>query len=234
MDFTFLECAQELIRETGLAGGDPDALETVEGQTGDLLDAVNWTRDACLEIDTRWATWKYLWFEWSTAFAAAQGQVPPIPTAFNVRQWDRTTFWLNKAGAGPRKLRYEDWRTFRERTGAASSGKPSVITVRPDNTLRTDRVPSASFTFTAEGWKRPTLLAADDDEPAMPLEHRRIIVARAKMTYGDQRDAPEILEGAQAEYLEKLDKLEGDQLESREFDRMSEQDLDLSMGVPGY
>lgn len=230
----FLEIAREVIRETGLAGGDPESLETVEDQTGDLLDAVVWTRESCLTVDNLWKTWKYLWFEHSISFAAAQGQTPPSPTAYDVRQWDRETFWLNKAGSGPRQLIYEPWRQFRTRTGAAGSGKPSIITVRPDNTLRTERIPNASYTFTAEGWRRPTILAADDDEPDMPSDHHRIIVAGAMITYGDKRDAPEILEGAQAEYLDKLDKLQSDQLESHEMDRMSEQDIDLEMRVPGY
>jgi hypothetical protein len=151
-----------------------------------------------------------------------------------VRRWDRDSFWLNKATTGPRKLLFEDWRTFRERTGAATSGKPGIITVRPDMSLRTDRIPNASFTFTAEGYKRPTILAIDEDEPDMPSEFHRVIVCRAKIIYADQRDAPEILEGAQTEYTDILDKLQSDQLESHEFDRMSEQDLDLSMEVPGY
>jgi hypothetical protein len=114
------------------------------------------------------------------------------------------------------------------------SGKPAVFTVRPDNTLRTDRAPATSYTFSAEGWKRPTLLELDDDEPAMPADFHRIIVARGKITYGDQRDAPEILEAGQAEWLDVLDKLQSDQLDSHEADRMSEQDVDLSMEVPGY
>ena len=231
---TYLDIAKEVVRETGLAGGDPETLETVEDQAGDLLDAVTWTRDACTQIDNLWFTWQYLWREHSIAFAAAQGQTPPSPTDYLVRRWDRTTFWLNKLVSGSRKLRYEGWPQFRERAGAAGSGRPSVITVRPDNTLRTDKVPNASFTFSAECYKRPTILTLDDDEPDMPLEFRRIIVCRAKILYADQRDAPEILEGAQTEYTDILDKLQSDQLESQQFDRMSEQDIDLSMEVPGY
>lgn len=230
----FLALAREVVRETGLGGGNPADLETVVDQEGDFLDAVSWTREACSQVDNLWFTWKYLWFEHSVAFAAAQGQTPPSPTDYDVRRWDRDSFWLNKAGSGPRKLVYEDWRVFRERTGAPQSRKPSVITVRPDNTLRTDAVPNASFTFTAEGWKRPLILTLDDDEPDMPSEFHRIIVARAKIFYADARDAPEVLEGAQAEYIDVLDKLQSDQLESQEFDRMSEQDVDLSMEVPGH
>jgi len=230
----YLELAKELVRETGLAGGNPDDLETVEGQTGDLLDAVTWTRDACTQIDNLWFTWKFLWIEHSTAFAVADGQDPPLPTTYDVRRWDRDSFWLNKATSSPRKLRFEDWRTFRQRTGAAASGKPASITIRPDMTLRTDKIPNATFTFTAEGYKRPTILVLDDNEPDMPAEFHRIIVCRSKIIYADQRDAPEILEGAQTEYSDILDKLQSDQLESHEFDRMSEQDLDLSMEVPGY
>lgn len=230
----FLEITREVVRETGLGGGNPDDLETVEDQTGDFLDAVRWTRDACTQIDNLWFTWKYLWFEHSIAFAAAQGQVPPLPTDYDVRRWDRDSFWLNKAGAGPRQLLFEEWREFRKRTGTPSSGKPQIITIRPDMTLRTDRVPNTSYTFTAEGYRRPTILTLDDDVPDMPAEFRRIIVCRAKINYADHRDAPEILEGSQAEYMDILDKLQSDQLESHEMDRMSEQDLDLSMSVPGY
>jgi hypothetical protein len=231
---TFIELVREVIRETGLAGGDPADLETVLDQTGDLADAVAWTRNGCLEVDNLWKTWKYLWREHSIAFAAAQSNIPPQPTDYTVRQWDRASFWLNKTSTSPTKLAFEDWRVFRARTGTPLSGKSSIITVRPDNTLRTDRIPAASYTFSAECWKRPTILTLDDDEPDMPSDYHRIIVCRAKMEYGDLRDAPEVLEGAGSEYQDYLDKLQSDQLESHEFDRMSEQDVDLEMAVPGY
>lgn len=229
---TFLEIVREVVRETGLGGGNPNDLETVEDQEGDFLDAVKWTAEGALQVDSLWKTWKYLWFEHVIAFQGSHGQVPPLPTGYDVRQWDRDTFWLNKGLTSPVKLRFEDWRTFRQRSAAAPTRKPSAFTVRPDNTLRTDSIPNTNYTFSAEGWRRPARLQFDDDEPLMPNEYRRIIVCRAKIIYADQRDAPEILEGAQAEYTDILDKLQSDQLESHEFDRMSEQDLDLSIETP--
>jgi carbonic anhydrase/acetyltransferase-like protein (isoleucine patch superfamily) len=57
--------------------------------------------------------------------------------------------------------------------------------------------------------------------PLIPEDYWRIIAARALIQYGDREDAPEIVSGASAEFLDVLDKLESDQLEDQERRRSS-------------
>lgn len=236
---TFLELCREVISDTGLAGGDPTQLESVLDQEGDLARVVIWVRNGCLQVDNLWKDWNYLWFE-HVISAAANGletgsQVPTMPAGLAVRQWDRAAFYLDYGSDTPLPLKYLDWRAFRERfRSTPQTGTPGTITVRPDNTLMVESIADGDYAFRGEGWKRPTVLTNDDDEPDMPEDYHRIIVCRAKISYADKEDVPEILEGAQAEYTDILDKLQSDQLDSFQMDRMAGQDIDLSQETPGF
>jgi hypothetical protein len=229
----YLTLCQETIGDTGIAGGDPLAIDTVVGQTGRLGDVVRYVRNACVEIDNLWKDWKYLWFEHTSGVLATSSNAPPGP-AFSVQQWDRSTFWLDKFTGSPKQLKYEEWTTFRNRGSTLQTARPTIISVRPDNTLRVNSNCDQDRPFAAEGWRQPVLLAADADVPLMPENFHRIIVARAQIFYANRHDAPEVLEGAEAEYMDMLDKLQSAQCPSFEFERMSQQDIDLAAEVPGY
>ena len=55
-------------------------------------------------------------------------------------------------------------------------------------------------------------MTADGDISAIPPRFHKIIIARAKMYYAENEDAPEIMAGSLAEFEDLLDKLEADQL----------------------
>jgi hypothetical protein len=228
----FLEAAKELIEETGIAGGDPDALETVVGQTGDLANAVRWIRESATQIDNLWFDWKYLWFEHSENLSVNQQNA--VGPAFTVRRWDRRSAYINKFTGQPARLTFEEWEIFRQRTGAVKVTMPTVFTVLPNNTLRFNSKASQAAAFSVEGWRRPVILADDDDVPLMPSEFHRIIVVRGMIAYANKNDAPEVLEGAEAEYVDILEKLQADQAPAFEFERMSQADEHLGITVPGH
>ena len=71
------------------------------------------------------------------------------------------------------------------------------------------------------------ILAANGDVSAIPPRFHKIIIARAKMYYAENEDAPEIMAGALAEFEDLLDKLESDQLPRQKNRRFSSaQNLD--------
>ena len=105
--------------------------------------------------------------------------------------------------------------------------------MKPDGTLVTSVIADTTYDFYGRGWKEPVRLTADDDVPAIPESYDRIIIARAAIYYADKEDAPEILEGANAEYIDLLDKLQSTQLSAFRYDRMSTQDEQLEVGIPG-
>ena len=86
--------------------------------------------------------------------------------------------------------------------------------------------PDATTAISFEYFATPTALAADSDVSAIPPRFHKIIIARAKIYYAENEDAPEILSGALTEFEDLLDKLEADQLPSQKNRRFSKvQDL---------
>jgi len=89
--------------------------------------------------------------------------------------------------------------------------------------------PNAATTVSAEYWRTPvvmsTILAgettADSNTSAIPARFHKIIIARAKMFYAENEDAPEIMVGSLSEFEDLLNQLEADQLPSQKNRRFS-------------
>jgi len=89
---------------------------------------------------------------------------------------------------------------------------PAMVVIMPDNSLRFDPVPDAVYTITADYFKSPTILAADDDDSDIPEEfHRNVILGRALMFYGNFENAAEAKEQG-VELYSHLGRLESLQL----------------------
>lgn len=236
---TYLELCQELVRELGIGGATgPTA---VTGQQGELLNVTRWIRDSALWIDNLWIDWKYLWVEYVNVITTAGGRVPPAPTTpvgVLVRKWDRTSFFLNKSIGDWSRLKYCDYYNeyrgvYDVGEGTQQNARPSRITILPNNTLRLDQTTEVTRELRGEFWRRPVALAANNDVPLMPAEFHRIIMARAAIMYGNREDAPEIISGMEAEYIDLLDKLQSDQAPSFAQDRSSAQDAQTMGAIPG-
>jgi hypothetical protein len=234
----FETLVNEFINDHGIGGGGPLATltgqtEAVVGQSGDLARAVRWIRDANDEINSLWHDWKFLWNEWTGALATGS-QTPTLPSAFAFNLYDRNSFMLNKGTSTVRLLRFVDFDIFRPQYDAIAptTGSPIIITELPNRTLKVDTKASVDYTFYCAGWKKPTQLAIDASTPDIPVHLQRIIIARAGIFYANLVDAPEVLEGCEAEYMDLLDKLQSSELESFRYERLSAQDLPLSINVP--
>lgn len=229
----YLQLCQELVSELGLAGGAGPT--SVTDQRGELKNVTRWVRDSCLWVDNLWDDWKYHWCEY-TGTIAENGRVPTA-AAFTVGHWDRESFWLNKSAQTAQQFRYIPWEEFRNlyETGNALAQRstPNILTVRPDATLRVYPTSNALHSVTAEYWRRPRILTLDTDVPLMPEQYQRIIMARAAIMYGNREDAPEIISGMEAEYVDLLEKLQSDQAPSFAADRKSSPDVMLQGAIPG-
>lgn len=240
---TFLELCQELVQELGIAGGSGPS--TVLNQQGELRNVVRWIRQSNLWIDNLFKDWKYLWFEYSGVLGNNEqttlnrfAPAPNSPAGLLVRKWDRESFWIDKQSAGSQPLEYVEWRKFRALYDTGRDiprlGKPTTFTIRPDNSIQLFPIPDQTYTLTGEGWRRPTLLTNNNDVPLMPAEFHRLPVCRAAIMYGNREDAPEIISGMEAEYIDLKEKLESDQLEAFDADRQAGQDLLLEGSIPGH
>lgn len=221
---TYLELCQNYVGELGIAGGKGPA--AVTGQTGELANVVRWIRDASLDIDSLWLDWSYLWRQYDVTLNSNLPP-PPAPPANNVcRRWDRDSAWINYGTAAARKLPFRDFAEFKQLTASGiTAGTPSEFTVRPDNQIVLNHVPTAGTPFHIEYWKQPKVLVANDDVPDLPSEFHRQIICRAAIYYGNREAAPEIISGMEAEYVDRLEKLESAYCSGFRSDRMSTPDL---------
>jgi hypothetical protein len=233
----FLQLCQELVKELGLGGSTGPT--SVEGQQGELANAVRWIRDSCLDIDNMWQDWKYLHFEYLGLIQLnTRVPTPPnTPAGIKVRKWDRDSLILNFGSLRAKPLIYEEWSTFRKLRMLGSAGlsidEPVIFSVKPDETLITYPTANATYPLQGEAWRRPPVLTLDTDVPLMPEEYHRIILANAAIKYANREDAPEVIAGMEAEFIDKLEKLESDQAPGFSANRQSSQDIILEGAIPG-
>lgn len=229
----YLHLCQDFVSELGLAGGSGPT--HVTNQRGELLNVTRWIRDANLWVDNLWTDWRYHWTEYFGTIAINANTITP-PT-IPVGHWDRNSFWVDKESSVASQLTFMEWSEYRRLydtgTALAQRGQPSIVTVRPDNSLRFYVASSVQRTVRAEYWRKPKVLAADTDVPLMPEQFHRIIIARAAIMYGNREDAPEVIAGMEAEYVDLLEKLQSDQAPGFYGERSSSQDITIGGEIPG-
>lgn len=82
--------------------------------------------------------------------------------------------------------------------GDRTAGPPTMLAVKPDNTLRLAVEPDATYRITGEYIQKPVAMAADADEPGMPAHLHMLIVYQAMKAYAADEDAPEVANRAAA------------------------------------
>lgn len=226
---TYLELCKDLVRLLGIAGGTGPT--TVANQVGELANVVTWIRNAELNIINSWEDWRFLWVRYSEQLPQGSSMLsaPQIPVGVRVRRWETDT--LKIRSLTPLETSWQEL-SYMPRTqfeaaydpDVAEPGKPQIYTVLPDNSIQLDRPAETLYSVKGSFYRSPAPLALDSEVSLIPPEYHRIIVVRAAIMYGDKEDAPEIINGAEAEYLDILDKLEGSQLEAFRYRRASRQE----------
>ena len=92
------------------------------------------------------------------------------------------------------------------------AGDPYLFTVLPAQALRFYDTPISELVVTIEYWRRPTILAANADEPLIPVQFRDIVVWKALQYYANYESADEIKLQANENYAARLDQLEAREL----------------------
>jgi len=236
---TNLELVQELVTELGIGGANQGATvpDTVIGQTGQLWNAVNWIKQANNNINLMWSDWRFLAVEYAETLSIGSADVPAHSGEETVKKWDRSSFWIDLSLTSVGALEWLSWEDFRSYVlpGPASTNtKPSVITQKRDGTLLLNAPCNSTYALTAEFYKRPDLLATENDVPEMPEEFHRLIVCEAAIKYGNKEAAAEVISGMEAEYDYLMAKLQTDQLPGGEFDDQYSQDVPIIMDIPGH
>lgn len=217
---TFLDLCKAARRACGISG---TGLTTVKNNTGDYEKIVEWVALADQELQSRWFDWDFLHVStWSTSTIAG---VPTVIAPTDIGSWDLDSFYLNYSlptGTKLTPMEYKEWRkTMRQ--GTQINQRPTNVVVKPDLSLILQSPPDAVYTLTADYWKRPAKMTENTDTSPIPEEYERIIISRVKMMYAEDGGSMVLLQAAQIEFDDLLDKLEAKYLPSqRLMKRMSD------------
>jgi hypothetical protein len=234
----YLELVQELVEELGIGGADSGSgtPESVLNQVGPLGRAVRWIAQGNNHINLMWRDWKFLSTDYSETLVIGSRNWPAHSGSETIRQWDRTSIWLDKNTNDAKELRWMDWTAFRRRHDPGShtiNSSPAFYSIKPDNSIILDNPPDKAYAATAEFWKRVILLQSNNDTPDMPEEYHRLIVVTAGMMYGNKEGASEVISGMGSEYNVLLQELQSDQAPGFGPDTMSAEDFPLEVMIPG-
>jgi len=211
-------------RDIGIPGTGPSSV-TASDLSEEELAVVRYIKNADVDIQRRWFNWDYLWSE---ATITPSVGVSTLTSPTNLGNWKLDSIVFSKATDDYQQLEFMDWEPYRleYKLGVIDSGTPEVFSIKPDNVIDVWPTPDSTTTISTEYYRVPTELAADLDISSIPPRFHNMIIARAKIYYGENEDAPEILSGALASFEDLLDKLEADQLPGQKNRRFSKvQDL---------
>jgi len=218
---TYLQLFQRFIRECSYTGSTPT---TVVGVTGDRLQALDWLNDAYNDIQIHQTNWRFMKKDFS--FTTTDGTRNYSVTTIGLTDFDRwkihefgdARLYVTSTGVSSEQyLEYLHWEDYRRNFvfGATrtAEGRPSYISIKPDNSLDLYLVPNSDdYTVVGQYYRSPAVLSADADEPLFPSQFHKIIIWRAMMFYGNFYNAPEKYDQGQNEYKKLLRRLQFDQL----------------------
>jgi hypothetical protein len=216
---TYLVLCQDMARDVGIPGTGPSSVDATTLSEEENA-VVRYIAQADQDIQSRWFDWDFLWAQVDiTASSGAATLVSPT----TLGNWKLDSVVWDKASEDYQILEYMEWNEYRDsyKYGTIASDIPEVFSVRPDNVIDLYPTPNSSTAVSTEYWTIPTVLSSDGDISAIPPRFHKIIIARAKMYYAENEDAPEIMAGALAEFEDLLDKLEADQLPRQKNRRFS-------------
>ena len=191
---------------------------SVIGQTGQMGQVVDWVAAAYNDVQTEHATWRFLRtdFDFDT-IATVNTYTAAAISITDLATWVKESFQIYSAVTDEQYLWFEPWETFRPvyRFGSnrTQSVRPSIISIKPNNSLILWAIPDDTYTVTGERYKSSAVMTADVDVPNFPDRFHMALVWKGLMYYGAFTGAEEKYAQGQNEYGRLLRDLEIDQLE---------------------
>lgn len=199
----FLQLCQRTAAESGVYSGVVPT--TVVGQTGGLLDLVNWVNAAWLDIQNRHAAWRWKRKEFSTEATSGTSRYTAAGWAItDFGEWitEDNTVTIYKTSLGvsdEREMVRLDWVDFRRiyGRGTQTANQPVHYAISPQNEFCLGPEPDASYRVRGEYRRDAQVLAANADTPECPVQHHLTIVWRA-LEMLNEYDVAEVVEIAAA------------------------------------
>ena len=200
---TYLQICRRLARACGMTAS-ASIPAAVTGQTGNLLDAIEWAADAYTELQNSNENWMWLRSKFSLSTVASDEQYAYSDctdsrlsaTISRFSKWrlddpyNPPKCYLTSSGVATQTwLQYATWDDFciLFRTGTVVDGYPAFISVDPQNNIVLGPTPNGAYTVTGEYQMSAQILAADGDTPEMPSQFHMLIMYDALRKYaGDQ------------------------------------------------
>lgn len=223
---TFLDICKDVARDSGVVST-LDTPETVDGQSGRLARIVHWVREAYEDIQNLHSEWRWLEAEFSGSTIASTQSYDAVSLGITSRfsRWlydpenYENFFTLYKTSEGQsteQLVSYVDWNWFRRHyligSAATTTGKPSCVTVGPDDKLYLYPIPDDAYTLRGRYRKGLQSLTADADVPEMPEDYHSIIKWKALMLMGNFDEAVTQMPEWNMNYLRIKGQLENSQL----------------------
>ncbi|MBC8438989.1 MAG: hypothetical protein H8D87_04820 [Deltaproteobacteria bacterium] len=205
----FLEICQRARSEAGIPGTGPSS---VVAQTGQLLRVVQWVSEAYEEIQNLHPTWRFLQksFDFSTIIGTAT-YTPTGVALSDFGKWKTNDFRVYLTESDETFLVFEPWETFRSyyNFGAfrSQTGRPIVITVKPDDSLMTYPISEQVYTIDGQYYRSAHIMTANADEPLFATQFHMAIVWKALMLYSGDLGAADLYAHAQLEYKKLSNKM---------------------------
>jgi hypothetical protein len=211
----FLSLCQRLRQEAGLSGTGP---ASVLNQTGEMKRIVDWVAAGYEDIQEEHATWRFLRTDFSfPTIASVQDYTPAAVGLDDLASWIKKDIRIYSAVNDESQLDYMPWEIFRQTyfygSNRTVTGRPSVVTIRPNNTLSLWQIPDAVFTVNGEYYKVPDIMTVNASVPVIPAHRHMVIVWKGLMHYGAYAGADEKYAHGEKEYKRMKAMLEYSELE---------------------
>ena len=211
----FLSICQRLRQEAGLSGTGP---ASVLSQVGEMKRIVDWVASGYEDIQNLHATWRFLRTDFSfPTIANTQDYTPAAVVLTDFSEWIKNDIRIYSSATDESQLEYHPWEIFRQAfffgSQRTQTGRPSVVTVKPNKALALWALPDAVYTVNGEYYKSAQVMSANADTPAIPTKYQMIIVWKSLMHYGAYAGAEEKYAHGSNEYKKLLSMLEYEQLE---------------------
>uniref|UniRef100_A0A6M3K6F0 Uncharacterized protein n=1 Tax=viral metagenome TaxID=1070528 RepID=A0A6M3K6F0_9ZZZZ len=215
----YLALCQRLRQEAGISGTGPS---TVTGQTGEYARVVSWVAGAYEDVQRTYKNWRFLRTEFSfSAISGVQEYTPAAVSLDDLAAWKRESVRVYDSAADETELLYVPWDDFRRSykygSNRTQSGRPTVVSIQPSNSLILWPIPDAAYTVNGEYYKTADTFADNTDEPIFDDRFHMIIVWKALMHYGGYEAADEAYARGEREYNRILARMQLDCLDDMTF-----------------
>lgn len=214
---TFLELCRDLGREAGVSGWED--LVSVVNQQGEFGDIVAWIAKAYEYVQNARPLWKFLFSEWTFPTIAGTSAYSKSSTGLTeIKTWSLDSFRCYKQSLGTDDEQFltpVPYREFKDvylfGANRNVTGRPSLFTVKPDNSLVLWPTPDDVYVVEGEAQIRPQVMTQNDDTPIFPGQFADVLVWKGLMFYAAEEAAPELYANGEREFGVVFGKLEADQ-----------------------